>query len=96
MINLTTYNQTYIPKNSPNQYVNPSLIQLEVDHGINFPLNTPLTGTTNYRNTYKWRNGRPSVVVIAPDLMPVQSNLAFLGKSSYQNDYQAPKKDQYP
>jgi hypothetical protein len=55
-----------------------------------------MTGSSNYRDTYKWRIGRPTAVVIAPDLMPVQSNLAFLGKSSYGSDFKAPSKDQYP
>jgi hypothetical protein len=55
-----------------------------------------MTGSSNYRDTYKWRSGKPSSVVIAPDLMPVQGNLAFLGKSSYDRDFKAPSKDQYP
>lgn len=55
-----------------------------------------MNGSSNYRDNYKGRSGRPSVVVIAPDLMPVQSNLAFLGKSSYRNDFKAPTRDQYP
>jgi|JI9StandDraft_1071089.scaffolds.fasta_scaffold143601_1 hypothetical protein len=96
MVTTTTYKQNYVQKNSPSQYVNNQLMQLTVDKAINFPVGTPLTGASNYRETFKWRTGRPSVVVIAPDLMPVQSTLAFLGKSSYQSDFKAPTREQYP
>lgn len=88
--------KTSFPSAHPANTYRIHIIQLEVDKGLNFPVGTPITGQSTYKNNYRWRNGRPSAVVIKQDMMPVQNNLAFLGRSSYQSDYRAPKKDQYP